>query len=132
MIVFSILFSDLLIYFAHKNIFWLLKTIWNSIVVRPKRISVRVKSETWKVVFKRPTEDDYIGVEEDDIGLCVEEEKKILVDPDPSSVLSTAIHEVLHAVYPQLSEDAIIDGEDALVDLLHKFPQELLHDDTQA
>ncbi len=100
--------------------------------MRPKRISVRVKSETWKVVFKRPTEDDYIGVEEDDIGLCVEEEKKILVDPDPSSVLSTAIHEVLHAVYPQLSEDAIIDGEDALVDLLHKFPQELLHDDTQA
>jgi hypothetical protein len=100
--------------------------------VRPKRISVRVKSETWKVVFKKPTEDDYIGVEEDDIGLCVEEEKKILVDPDPSSVLSTAIHEVLHAVYPQLSEDAIIDGEDALVDLLHKFPQELLHDDTQA
>jgi hypothetical protein len=99
--------------------------------VRPKRISVRVKSETWKVVFKRPTEDDYIGVEEDDIGLCVEEEKKILVDPDPSSVLSTAIHEVLHAVYPQLSEDAIIDGEDALIDLLHKFPQELLHDDTQ-
>jgi hypothetical protein len=100
--------------------------------VRPKRISVRVKSETWKVVFKRPTEDDYIGVEEDDIGLCVEEDKKILVDPDPSSVLSTAIHEVLHAVYPQLSEDAIIDGEDALVDLLHKFPQELLHDDTKA
>jgi hypothetical protein len=34
-------------------------------------------------------------------------------------------------VYPQLSEDAIIDGEDALVDLLHKFPQELLHDDTK-
>jgi hypothetical protein len=100
--------------------------------VRPKRISVRVKSETWKVLFKKPTEDDYIGVEEDDIGLCVEEEKKILVDPDPSSVLSTAIHEVLHAVYPQLSEDAIIDGEDALVDLLHKFPQELLHNDTQA
>jgi hypothetical protein len=99
--------------------------------VRPKRISVRVKSETWKVLFKKPTEDDYIGVEEDDIGLCVEEEKKILVDPDPSSVLSTAIHEVLHAVYPQLSEDAIIDGEDALVDLLHKFPQELLHNDTQ-
>ena len=99
--------------------------------MRPKRISVRVKSETWKVLFKKPTEDDYIGVEEDDIGLCVEEEKKILVDPDPSSVLSTAIHEVLHAVYPQLSEDAIIDGEDALVDLLHKFPQELLHNDTQ-
>ncbi len=100
--------------------------------MRPKRINVRVKSETWKVLFKKPTEDDYIGVEEDDIGLCVEEDKKIFVDPDPSSVLSTSIHEVLHAVYPQLSEDAIIDGEDALIDLLHKFPQELLNDDTKA
>lgn len=100
--------------------------------MRPKRINVRVKSETWKVLFKKPTENDYIGVEEDDIGLCVEEDKKIFVDPDPSSVLSTAIHEVLHAVYPQLSEDAIIDGEDALIDLLHKFPQELLNDDTKA
>ena len=100
--------------------------------MRPKRISVRVKSESWKVVFKKPTEDDYLGVEEDDIGLCVEEDKKIFVDPDPSSVLSTSIHEVLHAVYPQLSEDAIIDGEDALIDLLHKFPQELLHDNSKA
>jgi hypothetical protein len=100
--------------------------------VRFKRINVRIKSESWKVIFKRPTEDDYIGVEEDDIGLCVEEDKKILVDPDPTSVLSTSIHEVLHAVFPQLSEDAIIDGENALMDLLNKFPQELLNDDTQA
>ena len=100
--------------------------------MRFKRINVRIKSESWKVIFKRPTEEDYIGVEEDDIGLCVEEDKKILVDPDPKSVLSTSIHEVLHAVFPQLSEDAIIDGENALMDLLNKFPQELLNDDTQA
>lgn len=100
--------------------------------MRFKRINVRIKSESWKVIFKRPTEEDYIGVEEDDIGLCVEEDKKILVDPDPTSVLSTSIHEVLHAVFPQLSEDAIIDGENALMDLLNKFPQELLNDDTQA
>ena len=100
--------------------------------MRFKRINVRIKSESWKVIFKRPTENDYIGVEEDDIGLCVEEDKKILVDPDHDSVLSTSIHEVLHAVFPQLSEDAIIDGENALMDLLNKFPQELLNDDTQA
>lgn len=66
-------------------------------------------------------------MEEDDIGLCVAEEKRILVDPDPDTVLSTAIHEVLHAVFPQLSEEAIIDGEAALVDLINKFPQELLN-----
>ena len=95
--------------------------------MRFKRITVRVCEQPWKVTFKKPTEDDYIGVEEDDIGLCVAEDNKIFVDPDPDMVLSTAIHEVLHAVFPQLSEDAVIDGEDALMDLINKFPQELLH-----
>ncbi len=95
--------------------------------MRPKRITVRVSDEPWKVIFKKPTEDDYIGVEEDDIGLCVAEDNKIFVDPDPDMVLSTALHEVLHAVFPQLSEDAVIDGEAALMDLINKFPQELLH-----
>lgn len=94
--------------------------------MRFKRITVRINEEPWKIIFKRPTEYDYIGVEEDDIGLCVSEDKKILVDPDPDNVLSTAIHEVLHALYPQLSEDAIIEGESGLMDLLNKFPQELL------
>lgn len=95
--------------------------------MRFKRIKIRICGEPWKVVFKRPTENDYIGVEEDDIGLCVAEDKKILVEPDPDSVLSTSIHEVLHAVFPQLSEDAVIDGEAAIMDLINKFPQELLH-----
>lgn len=95
--------------------------------MRFKRITVRVSDEPWKVIFKKPTEDDYIGVEEDDIGLCVAEDRKIYVDPDPDMVLSTALHEVLHAVFPQLSEDAVIDGEAALMDLINKFPQELLH-----
>ena len=94
--------------------------------MRFKRITLRIEGETWKIVFKRPTEDDYIGVEEDDIGLCVAEDRKILVTPDPDNVLSTSIHEVLHAVFPQLSEDAIIEGEAAIMDLLNKFPQELL------
>ena len=89
--------------------------------MRPKRISVRVKSESWKVVFKRPTEDDYIGVEEDDIGLCVEEDKKIFVDPDPSSVLSTSIHEVLHAVRPELSEEAVLSTATTIAKVLWKF-----------
>ena len=95
--------------------------------MRFKRLTVRISEEPWKIIFKKPTEDDYIGVEADDIGLCVAEDNKIFVEPDPDSVLSTAIHEVLHAVFPQLSEDAVIDGEAALMDLLNKFPQELLH-----
>lgn len=93
-----------------------------------KRISVKIDGAKWKVLFKKPTPDDYIGIEEDDIGLCVAEEKKIFVTPNPDSVLGTAIHEVLHAVFPQLNEDAIIAGEEALVELLNKFPNELLHE----
>ena len=94
--------------------------------MKHKRITLRIVDVPWKVIFKKPTEDDYIGVEEDDVGICVSEDKKILVTPDPETVLSTSIHEVLHAVFPQLSEDAVIDGENALMNLLNKFPQELL------
>ena len=93
-----------------------------------KRISVNIDGAKWKVLFKKPTADDYIGIEEDDIGLCVAEEKKIFVTPNPDSVLGTSIHEVLHAVFPQLNEDAIIAGEEALIDLLDKFPKELLNE----
>jgi hypothetical protein len=96
------------------------------------KITLNICGEKWRVLFRRPTERDYIGVEEDDIGLCVAEDKKIFVDPIPDNVLSTAIHEVLHAVYPQLSEDAVIDGEHALMDLINKFPQKLLNENTKA
>lgn len=92
-----------------------------------KRITLNVDGAKWKVLFKKPTQDDYIGIEEDDIGLCVAEERKIFVTPDPYMVLGTAIHEVLHAVFPQLNEDAIIAGENAIVELLNKFPHELLY-----
>jgi hypothetical protein len=93
-----------------------------------KRIFIKIDGARWKVLFKKPTEKDYIGIEEDDIGLCVSEEKKIFVTPDPNMVLGTSIHEVLHAVFPQLSEDAVIAGEEALMELLNKFPNELLHE----
>jgi len=93
-----------------------------------KRIFIKIDGAKWKVLFKKPTSSDYIGIEEDDIGLCVSEEKKIFVTPNPDHVLGTAIHEVLHAVFPQLNEDAIIAGEDAIVELLNKFPNELQHE----
>jgi hypothetical protein len=93
-----------------------------------KRIFIKIDGARWKVLFKKPTAKDYIGIEEDDIGLCVSEEKTIFATPDPDMVLGTAIHEVLHAVFPQLSEDAVIAGEEALMELLNKFPNELLHE----
>ena len=85
-----------------------------------KRITIKVDEAKWKILFKKPTPDD--------IGLCVSEERKIFVTPNPDMVLGTAIHEVLHAVFPQLNEDAIIAGEEAIMELLNKFPNELLHD----
>jgi hypothetical protein len=93
-----------------------------------KHIFIKIDGVKWKVIFKKPTPSDYIGIEEDDIGLCVSEERKIFVTPNPDMVLGTAIHEVLHAVFPQLNEDAVIAGEEALMELLNKFPNELLHE----
>jgi hypothetical protein len=91
-----------------------------------KHIFIKIDGVKWRILFKKPTQNDYIGVEEDDIGLCVSEDRKIFVTPNPDMVLGTAMHEVLHAVFPQLNEDAIIAGEKALVQLLDKFPKELL------
>ena len=94
--------------------------------MRNRQISIKVAGEKWKVIFKKPTEEDYIGVEDDDIGLCVAEENKIYVDPDPDTVVSTFLHEVLHAVFPQLSEDAVIDGENAILDAFERFPRDIV------
>ena len=94
--------------------------------MRPRSITIPIDGNKWKVIFRRPTESDYIGVEEDDIGLCVSEEQKIFVDPDPDTVVSTYLHEVLHAVFPQLSEDAIISGENAVLDALERFPKDII------
>ena len=91
-----------------------------------KHIFIKIDGVKWRILFKKPTQNDYIGVEEDDIGLCVSEDRKIFVTPNSDMVLGTAMHEVLHAVFPQLNEDAIIAGEKALVQLLDKFPKELL------
>ena len=91
-----------------------------------KHIFIKIDGVKWRILFKKPTQNDYIGVEEDDIGLCVSEDRKIFVTPNPDMVLGTAMHEVLHAVFPQLNEDAIIAGEKAFVQLLDKFPKELL------
>ena len=91
-----------------------------------KHIFIKIDGVKWRILFKKPTQNDYIGVEEDDIGLCVSEDRKIFVTPNPDMVLGTAMHEVLHAVFPQLNEDAIIAGEKVLVQLLDKFPKKLL------
>jgi hypothetical protein len=91
-----------------------------------KHIFIKIDGVKWRILFKKPTAKDYIGVVDDDIGLCVSEDRKIFVTPNPDMVLGTAMHEVLHAVFPQLNEDAIIAGEKALVQLLDKFPKELL------
>ncbi len=94
--------------------------------MRSKSFRINIHEIKWRVVFRKPTDKDIAPVDgKDQIGLCDFEKNEILVSPD-ENILGTAIHEVLHAYYPQLSEEAIEGGEEVLLDLLSKIPKELL------
>jgi hypothetical protein len=54
------------------------------------------------------------------LGQCDYEKKTLHIphEGDTKDELGTIIHEVLHAVYPDLNEDAIIEGENAITRIL--------------
>lgn len=60
-----------------------------------------VRGCRWRLIWARPHADAD--------GLCVYDDKTIYVDPDltHNDLLETLIHEHLHALLPDLNEDAI-------------------------
>lgn len=95
----------------------------------PKRVirrSLKINDEKWRIVFRAPKKgDDLFGeINEGDQGLCSYSTQTIYIEPN-SEALATGIHEILHAVYPDLSEDAVANGEQTLMKFLSIFPEEL-------
>lgn len=95
----------------------------------PKRVirrSLKINDEKWKVVFRAPKQgDDLFGdIKPDDQGLCSYSTQTIYIQPN-NEALATGIHEILHAVYPDLNEDAVANGEQTLMKFLSIFPNEL-------
>jgi hypothetical protein len=92
--------------------------------MKPKTRTIEIGGEKWKVIFKKPQVADNSA-----IGFCVYEDNKIYVTPD-SDCLGTYIHEILHALFPQINEASIVEAEHVLMDALSKFPEEYLNKET--
>ncbi len=94
--------------------------------MKTKTATIPIRSEKWKVFFKSPPKNA-----DGAIGFCIFDQRKIYVTPD-EDCLGTMIHELLHALFPQLNEDAIVEAETVLMIGLSKFPQEYLLDEDGA
>jgi hypothetical protein len=77
----------------------------------PKVRKVRIRGKTWRILVKTPP------VKEKIEGLCVYDERTIYLRPG-TDLPATLIHEVLHACYPDLDEDSIVEGEEAIVNAI--------------
>jgi hypothetical protein len=79
-----------------------------------KSTRVRIRNRWWGVKVARPP------IKGNADGLCDFEAKQIYIKPG-AELPSTLIHEVLHACYPDLDEDAILAGEEAVMNGLKKM-----------
>jgi hypothetical protein len=72
---------------------------------------VRIRGKNWRIVVARPP------VKEKIEGLCEYDTRTIYLTPG-TELPATLIHEVLHACYPDLCEDAIEEGEAAIINAI--------------
>ena len=80
--------------------------------------SIQINGSTWKYGYGNTRTTN--GQKND--GLCVYETKTIYINPQPSISLEEIIcHEVLHARFPDLSEEAVDDAGDILGKVINAF-----------
>jgi hypothetical protein len=79
-----------------------------------KKTRIRIRGRWWKIIVARPPVREAIE------GLCDYDQKTIHIKPG-TELPATLFHEVLHATYPDLDEDAIQAGEEALMNALYKM-----------
>lgn len=72
-------------------------------------MKLKIRGQNWHFVFGRPPLNKCVG-------LCVQETRTIYVRPSGKEPLGTTIHEILHAAFPDLTEAAICETENALMD----------------
>lgn len=93
---------------------------------RPFKRTLTINGEKWKLIFRAPRDGDDLlaDIQPGDQGLCSYDNNTIYIAPN-SEAVGTGIHEVLHACFPDLSEEAIANAEKVLMKFLSVFPEEL-------
>lgn len=71
---------------------------------------LKIRNQTWKIVLGRPPQNKCSA-------LCVYETRTIYIRPKPDKleVASDAVHEMLHALFPDLEEYVICEATNVIM-----------------
>lgn len=70
---------------------------------------LRIRGAPWRIVIGRPPLNKCEG-------LCVYQTRTIYVRPNSPDRSATAVHEILHACFPDIEEAAIREAEEAIME----------------
>lgn len=75
---------------------------------RPKCCRIKIRGMWWRILISRPPE-NYCS------GLCNIQTRTIYIRPTAKNKFETLVHEILHACLWDLTEEAVMETEEAIV-----------------
>ena len=82
---------------------------------KPKGYRVKIRGQNWRIVIGRPPQNKCDG-------LCSYRQRTIWLRPGTEHLVSTAIHESLHACFPDIDEPTVIEAELSIAEVLRRLP----------
>lgn len=90
-------------------------------MVPEEEITIKINKKNWKIKIVKSTELSPACVGECDDPKYAKPEIWVKRTQKPLDLMDTIIHEVLHAVRPELSEEAVLDTATTIAKVLWKF-----------
>jgi hypothetical protein len=90
-------------------------------MVPEEEINIRINKKNWKIKIVKSTEMSPFSLGECDDPTTSKPEIWVKRTQKPIDLMDTIIHEVLHAVRPELSEEAVLDTATTIAKVLWKF-----------
>ena len=90
-------------------------------MIPEEEITIKINKKNWKVKIVKSTELSPACVGECDDPGYAKPEIWVKRSQKPLDLMDTIIHEVLHAVRPELSEEAVLDTATTIAKVLWKF-----------
>lgn len=90
-------------------------------MVPEEEITIKINKKNWKIRIVKSTELSPMSLGECDDPQYAKPEIWVKRTQKPLDLMDTIIHEVLHAVRPELSEEAVLDTATTIAKVLWKF-----------
>lgn len=86
-----------------------------------EEINIKINKKKWKIKIVKSTDLSPVSYGECDDVSCNNPEIWVKRSLKPKDMMDTIIHEVLHAVRPELSEEAVLETASTIADALWKL-----------